>query len=500
MKKTVLLLKFSHGLRHAKGVYRRGQITQKAVNAGMLTDREKGDPFTEPSVYNSKHNLTAVLKTPKKVLNVVREQKANQVLQGLDITSQEQMGLDKGTLSPTSAESKAASEFLNQKELGLNTLSRSELKHGTGRAQFGRGARDLMHREQVRQEAVKAKYPQPPSGKEFFALTRKLRREDDEESTITMIQQRLIDEHGIFPTTRVDSYMLDDESYFPEWVNKLPWSIRDRVKYGNMGLTEEDEALRVRLGRLSADQRAREWQRLKKAKQYEAAVEERLSPTELRDARQGSREFHWLQRKRQMKATTIRRLALRRPDKFESWPSDAVDYSRRVALIAQHVENGVATKGQWPLDPEELAKAKIRRRQEEAERTFLKTSDERKMLNTKKMHGSVAATLQQMDSIREEPPIKRLSRKVYANRVNAVKHGDQDEYGHKYRKLETAANKRYHAFKSFEELAVERETRKEPKPNYKGPRRSDNEHWSKRQQEHTYAEGLPSLAKSGQLQ
>jgi hypothetical protein len=51
-----------------------------------------------------------------------------------------------------------------------------------------------------------------------------------------------------------------------------------------MGLTEEDEALRVRLGRLSMDQRAREWERLKKAKEYLVSKEERVSPAELRDA------------------------------------------------------------------------------------------------------------------------------------------------------------------------------------------------------------------------
>jgi hypothetical protein len=402
------------------------------------------------------------------------------------------LDLERGQATPTSEGERRVSQTLNQFDLKLN-VNRKQLDFGSRGADYNVNTRNAMIQDQYRRENLALKFPQAPSGKEFHKMFRDLAKDEDEERQMDQIQRKLVEDHGIYPSHRMDAYMLDDDSHFPSWIQQLPWSIRDRVKYGKMGLTEEDEVLRVRLGRLPVDQRMAEWERIKKAKEYAAAHEERLSPTELRDARRSARRFHWLQRKRQRKATMLRRMALRKPDQFEVWPSDAVDYSRRLSMIAQHVENGVATKGSWPLDSDELAKAKIRRRQDEAERTFMKTTDEKKMLQSNKMNGSVAETLRHMDKARGDDSFKRISRKAYANRVNAVKHGDQDEYGRSYKKLKLRTNKRMISFSSIAEMAVNREVRKEPLVNTKSRRNEATEGWNRRHSESAYAEGIPTV-------
>ncbi|KEG14818.1 hypothetical protein DQ04_00291040 [Trypanosoma grayi] len=450
-------------------------------NKGLLTSRERGDPFTEPEVYRNKANITAVSRVARKTETLLREEQQKKEMGALGIDSCIERELYNGTAPPLHNKTIAAVRAVDEREM-MSSPPGSE---------YTTVLRQLMEREVERRDHMMDKFGQPPTAKEFHHLFKQLRHADDEAETIERHQARLVEECGIYPPMRLDAYMLDDASYFPAWVDALPYSIRDRVKYGSLGLTEEDESLRVTLGRMPLDRRRKEWERHKKAKEYKVAKEETLTLAELRSARQGKRRFHWLQRNRQKRASQLRRLALRKPDAFELWPSSVVDYSQRIAFIAQHVENGLDTKGQWPLDPEELARARVRRSQEEAERTFLLGAEEQKA--TRKAGSGVRdnSILQMLHTLdAPEKPFKRLSRKVYANRVNAIVHGDQDEYGRKYRKMEGRAKRRMRPYGSLGEIALEKEVRKEPRAHSRGLNRVDDEHWPKHTK--SWADGMPS--------
>ncbi|CUG09267.1 Hypothetical protein, putative [Bodo saltans] len=513
LRLTRAVKRFNPGL-HSKSQYKNGFKNRQQPNQGALTPREMGDPFADPSVYRSTTDFGVLAKLPKKMRQLRTEESMRRHIGATDVSDRDMMALDRSgqMMTPTHSstnddhqqrQAKLTSGMLNRKDLGLGEFQpragRGGQTDNTGRLNRGdfevtadviRGVQQAKRQT----ETMMARYPQAPSGKEYYRLFREHLADGHDDLAVEQHQSRLVEEHGIYPTRRIDAYMLDDDaSVFPQWVNELPYSVRDRVKYGNMGLTEEDEALRVRLGRLSMDQRAREWERLKKAKEYLAAKEERVSHSELRDAREGTRRFHWLQRKRQLRASALRRLALRKPDEFEAWPSEAVDYSRRLGVIAQHVENGVATNGQWPLDEEELAKAKLRRRQEHAERTFLKSDAERKLANGRNMSGNIARTLAEMDSHRATTSFTRLSRKQYANRVNAVKHGDQDVHGRNYQDLARRTVNTQKPFGSIAEMALHNELTFEPRPHVKNPLRRVNAQWERHHQEDTYNRQMPNF-------
>ncbi|ORC86226.1 uncharacterized protein TM35_000291080 [Trypanosoma theileri] len=451
------------------------------LNKGLLSDKERGDPFTDPKVYRNKKNVTALIKVGRKEKILLHEEEQKKKLGALGIDSHTERKLHSGTTETLNNESITA-----VREMDERAMESSHTKD-----QYTTALRQLMEREVERRDHMMDKFGQPPTSKEFHKLFTELRHADDEMESIERYQNRLVEECGVYPSTRLDAYMLDDDTYFPDWVNALPYSIRDRVKYGSLGLTEEDEALRVTLGRMPLDKRRREWNRFKMAKEQKAAKEETLTLAELRDARQGKRRFHWLQRKRQKRASMLKRLALRKPEMFELWPSTVVDYSQRIAFIAQHVENGLNTKGQWPLDPEELSRARIKRSQEEAEKTFLLNTDEKKVLNKTGGKSRENGIMQMLNALDErQKPFKRLSRKVYANRVNAVVHGDQDEYGRKYRKMENRAKRRMRPYDSLSEMALEKEVRKEPRVYTKGLNHSDDEHWPKHTK--SWSDGMPS--------
>ncbi|KAG8343601.1 hypothetical protein TRVL_05567 [Trypanosoma vivax] len=468
--------------------FRRVQFSSRSasggvnVNKGMLTNRERGDPFADPAVYRNRKSITAMRKVARKQDALLTEEQRRRQANELGIDSQAERDLRNGN---------AQSLFYNNAS-ATRAIDEDEIMSPTPGTTHPTALRRLMEREVERRDHMMDKFGQPPTAREFHRLFTRLRHEDDETEAIERHQARLVEEYGLYPSTRLDAYMLDDDTYFPEWVKALPYSIRDRVKYGSLGLTEEDEALRVTLGRMPLDKRRKEWERLKKAREYKVAKEETLTLAELRDARQGKRRFHWLQRKRQKRASMLKRLALRKPDAFELWPSRVVDYSQRIAFIAQHVENGLDTKGRWPLDRDDLAKARVRRSREEAERTFLQTAEEKHM--SKKMNGggpdgSIMQLLQALET--PEKPFKRLSRKVYANRVNAIVHGDQDEYGRRYRKMEARSKRRIRPYESLSEMALEKELRKEPRIYTNGLHHSDDENWPRHTK--SWGDGMPSM-------
>lgn len=507
LQETHLLLRrrFMAGM-FTNSQYKRGSHNRKQLNTGALSTFDKGDAFTEPSIYRNRSNASILAKLPRKVKQLRTEEslRAKMKEEGGRVASssfdKRMMELDKSSSSIGSSKNDheaATSSMLNRKDLGLGEFRTRVGNKGGSR--LNRGEIDVssdviraVHAKKERLERLQMQHPQAPNAKEYHRIFSEYVSDGRSDQEVERHQSRLAEEHGIYPTGRIDAYMLDDDGVFPSWVHKLPYSVRDRVKYGNMGLTEEDEAMRARLGRLPMDQRLREWERLKKAKKYLAAQEESLSPAELREAREGNKRFHWLQRKRQRRASMLRRLALRKPDQFEVWPSDAVDYSRRLSVIAQHVENGVSTHGRWPLDEEELAKSKLKRRQEMAERTFLKSSEEHSLAKGRRMDGNIARTLEAMDSTRAPETFKRLSRKAYANRVNAVKYGDQDAHGRNYKTMARNIKSPNRAYESIAEIALQQELRKEPLVHVKNPKRPDAQHWSQHQQESSYKLGMPN--------
>lgn len=466
---------------------KRSQAGGLNVNRGALTKGEMGDSFTEPEVYRSRTNVTAMLKTQKKERRLLEEERQRTLMDGLKMDARTEEALRSGRRLPqTAAELRAARASDDAVAAAPHTS-----------AEYSTTMRSLMRREADRRDHVADKFAQPPTSREFYQLFRKLRASDDDEAAVEAHQRRLVEEHGVYPPSRMDAFMLDDDTYFPDWVHALPYSLRDRVKYGSLGLTEEDEALRVRLARMPRDARLREWARVKKAKEYRAASHETLTLAELRDVRQGKRRFHWLQRKRQKRAAALRRMAMRKPEGYEQWPSGVTDFSQRIAFIAQHVENGLQTNGEWPLNQDALTKAKIQRRQDEAQRTFLMTAEEKKMSRgaggsssggNRGLHGGMQELLHALD--RPEKRFKKLSRKTYANRVNAVVHGDQDEHGRKYRKLHNLSTRRVRPYDSLAEMALEKEVRKEPMVNVSGLNHSEDEHWSPHQK--SWVDGMPS--------
>ncbi|CCW67844.1 unnamed protein product [Phytomonas sp. Hart1] len=449
-------------------------------NKGALSPSERGDPFTEPMVYRNRKNITAQIKTSKKEKFLLRQDLHNSLMNSVNIDIHKEEQLRSGHSIPLTPDEVKASRAMDEAEVvhGMNTLD----------ADYTTQVQLLMKREAERRDHVLDKFGQAPTSREFYKLFQSLRAADDAEE-VEKYQKRLVEENGIYPLTRIDAFMLDDDGYFPEWVQDLPYTIRDRVKYGSLGLTEEDEALRIHLGRLPRDKRLKEWDRLKAAKMYRAAHEETLTMAELRDARQGKRRFHWLQRKRQKRAAKLRRMALRKPDGYEEWPSSAVDYSQRIAFIAQHVENGLQTGGQWPLDPELLLRAKIERKQKASERMFLMSPDEKKVAKKSFINPGIQELLASFDA--HEKPFKRLSRKTYANRVNAVVHGDQDEHGRKYRRMHALATRRTRPYESVSEIGLEKEVRNEPRVNVSGLNHADDEHWTKHYK--SWRDGLPSI-------
>jgi len=488
LKLTVRCRRWTAGeTRAVAGRFHAAQLSRQQVNRGELSRTEIGSQFTDPVVYRNRFNLNRVLAATAHETKYLREQHRSRTVVGQVSTATEH-GLDRGA-EPTSRTEESINTMIDNAELRLSTPKdprADALRYDT-----------RTHMTQIKQamsrEYREDKFADKPNAATYTKYFRMLRGLNKDDEAVTARQQRLIDENGVYPSQRIDAYMLDDESHFPPWVQQLPWGIRDRVKYGGLGLTEADEATRIRLARLPKDEREREWKRLKGAREYEEGKEIRLTPAELRDVRRAKRRHFYLYRKRQHRASLLRRLALRKPERFEAWPSNVVDYSKRMALIAQYVENKVETKGHWPLCKETVARAKLLRKREEAERAFIHDKDENRLLNHKASSAApgLSDLLQSLDQ--NETPVKRLSRKAYANRVNAVVHGDQDVYGRNYYRLSKQIKQRPGGISSSIQADLEQEIRREPRVYAKGRPENAMERWSVDHKRHVFHRGMPSM-------
>lgn len=470
-----------------------------ATNQGELSRFDVGATFTEPSVYTNTGTPDTMIRYHRKVNAMARSQDMNRSF-APEMDDARMAAVEREGGADTAAEKHFQSR-LDAEAFGFGERStsgpspprpkdnskgdhRTQRRYVSNDQQYSNNLHRLYTRETPieRKQRILTNNAIEPTEAEFGQLMRRLAAEDEEEGVVEQVQERLVEESGIYPSMRMDAYMLGDESAFPPWVHKLAPAVRDRVKFGGIGLTEDDEALRIRLSRMPLDARRVEWQRLKAARSYEAGVkEQRLSPTDIRQARLAKRQYFRLQQQRQHRATMIRRLGLRKPEEVELIPSHHVDYSARLATIAQFVENGVDTKGQWPLDRTELQRAKIRNQQEAAERTFLRTADEKKMLRKgDKISTSIHSALEALDD--NINVYKRVSRKTYAHRVNNIVQGVGDDLGRMYKYINRQASYSPHA-KSNDRVEMERRMGDEPNPNVRrhGLRVRSTKHWQNRE-------------------
>lgn len=108
--------------------------------------------------------------------------------------------------------------------------------------------------------------------------------------------------------------------------------------------------------------------------------------------------------------------------------------------------------------------------------------------DNKSMQKNISDLLNSFDT--PTRPFKKLSRKNFAHRVNAITLGDQDEYGRNPLKITRDVKHRHTPYQSFEEMSLEKEVRKEPVINFNGQVQRDVQHWPLN--DHKWNHGMPS--------
>lgn len=458
-----LLLRMTSGYRDPFHMSKGAVLRRSAADPGHLTNDELGSSFANELVYRSKE-LRHVLEAGKSIFMKRADDQDMRFLEQRGVSHSRQRELEHSAM-PQSREEHLVTERMNDKALKLS----SDI---VAPPEMTRRILQRAQRDELRREKLAERVPVLPTSREYGNMVYQLNRQMGDEDEISRLQGKLEDDCGIYSPQRLDAYMLGSDSVFPKWVTQLPWRIRDRVKYGNLGLTEEDEVLRVNLARAPLDRRIREWDRLKAARAYKEGQERMLSPSEIRNARLGKRNFHWLERRRRAHVTMLRRLALRKPEVHTLWPNGQVDLSRRAAVIAQHVENGVETQGKWPLDEDALARARIKKLEVDAQQEFLSQHSSKSL---RAINKGVANALDQLDP--EEKPVRRISKRLYSFRVTAVLNGDRDEHGRKLRDLQRDMNHSKYAAESAEEMQLRKELGRLPQAQRDGKRQKGDGGW-----------------------
>eukprot|EP00388_Colpodella_angusta_P012279 GDKJ01031164.1.p1 GENE.GDKJ01031164.1~~GDKJ01031164.1.p1 ORF type:complete len:137 (+),score=9.39 GDKJ01031164.1:3-413(+) len=131
--------------------------------------------------------------------------------------------------------------------------------------------------------------------------------------------------------------------------------------------------------------------------------------------------------------------------------------------------------------------------QEAAERTFLRTADEEKMLRKgDKISSSIHDALQTLDD--KIHVYKRMSRKSYAHRVNNVVQGAEDDLGRTYKYIHRQATQTPHAH-SNDRVEMNRRMGDEPHPNVRrhSTRVRSTKHWNNREASFTSKYDAPQL-------
>jgi hypothetical protein len=322
---------------------------------------------------------------------------------------------------------------------------------------------------------MQVKHPMLPNPRKYDKLAQAHQRDETDDGRAARLRDRLAMEHGVVNRGRVDAFMLDDDTIFPLWVRNLAPSIKDRVMFGGLGLTDEDESTRQNLLRLPRQEREAEWTRIKAAKAYELGEEKRVSPYELRRERMGKRKYYALAAAQQKKQSRIKAMTLRRPEEWDVAPVAGVDYSARLALVAKHVEANIKTNGQWPLSDEKLDVAMRRQARNAAKESFLQKAGKDFDVTLNRVSPGLREAIRTVGT--KERPVKRISRRDYKFRLQAVRDGNQDEHGRKFMQLSRQARQRHSTALSMEEAQEARRTARTKEMNGLGAQPRFDTHW-----------------------
>ena len=419
MRRTVGLV-----FRGAGGPFSKPHPSKKwAPDKGMKQAADYGDSFTDPAMYKGHKAAKRIHVTEKVHRRLVSERQEKDFgFGGKPASFSEMRSIDSG-LVPSQSETRRSSKLLDEEQLSL--------RDDGVEAPYTRQIHRASKRRAELVEMAKVRLPIEPRDRQINAHELGLKAMDEAPAKVAEYQDLLARQHGVFAPQRMEAYMVGDESVFPDWVSsKVPNALQDMVKFGNLGITEDDEVLRVNLAKMPMDRRRSEWERIRRAKMYSEGTERPLTPAEIKRAKLGHKQHMWLLRRQRQRQALIGALALSKPSEFTSWPTNEVDHSARLAHIAKHIEAGVETKGEWPLSSDALARARLRKKKEEAAQTFM-DPEARKVLANKRARGAV---LQQLKSLDEDPqPIKRISRRQYRLRIGAIERGHVDEHGRNVR-------------------------------------------------------------------
>lgn len=399
----------------------RRMVARKPLDRGMPTPSDEGpQALTNGAVYNSRRTGQILEATEAKAM--MEENVARRRERAMAGASHDRYNAIATYASPETDAERNMSEAINARDLQLGHDNALE---ETSRTPYTTRLHQARQRAQMGFERFVMNHSSKPNGRELRKASVALERFDDADERAKTLQEKLTEEHGIYAEHRLDAYMLNDESTFPSWVRYTTASLRSKVMYDGLGLNEDDEVLRQNLARMPMTERVQEWERLKAARKYRLAHEERVTPGELRRMRKGTRKYHALERKRIARETLVRRIAQGRPELEVVAPTGDVDFSRRVALVARHVEAGVPTKGEWPLTERNLVQAERRKLKE----NFQQGAPHR----MKDVNPQIKAALAQLAD--RERPMKRIAKREYSDRINAVLNGDQNERGHSFTRM-----------------------------------------------------------------
>ena len=470
LRYSLLLLRDKKGTRP---LWRRVTSKQRdRPDRGMLAHGDKQDTrLTDPSVYHSRDQQD-MLRTARATADLRERMESGAHSSSVGATRAEAL---RDFDDPRTPDEEVVAARFDARAIGLRDSSREDMGsershrdqsvHGVTAPVPAQAIANLRWDEDRRRE-IQLQFPMMPSLAKQRKLEKGITQDDADEQRALRMRDRLGKEFGVFNPQRMDAYMLDDESGFPKWVRDLAPSIRDRVMFGGLGITEQEEAQRESLLRLPREQREGEWQRLKAAKSHELGEERLLSPAEVLASRMMRRKSKALLRKRRSREATLRQLQLREPEKWQAEPIGKVDYSARLAVVARHVEANVQTKGQWPLSDEHLEKAKVRQLREQAKASPLERVSSDFMTTMDRVSPAMREALLAVG--RKEPVVRRVSRRNYAFRLNAVRNGHQDEHGRRFQDISRQGRQRFSRAQTAEEVELERGTARRRRPNERG--------------------------------
>ncbi|PWU89028.1 hypothetical protein C3747_411g1 [Trypanosoma cruzi] len=131
------------------------------LNKGLLSDRERGDQFTDPTVYRNKKSIVAMDKVSRKTERLLKEEKQKEGMNALGVDSQMERELSDGSMHPLHREEIAAARVIDEDGL---------LSSDPG-SKYTTALRRLMEREVDRRDHMMDKFGQPPTARSFIVCS-----------------------------------------------------------------------------------------------------------------------------------------------------------------------------------------------------------------------------------------------------------------------------------------------------------------------------------------